>query len=255
MEKPRVLLAEDDFDFGSILKQYLEIHQFDVVWEKDGEAALAAFKASCHTEPVEVPDSSTNQIEATPFDICVFDVMMPKMDGFSLAEKVIELDPEVPFVFLTARKMKEDRIQGLKLGADDYIVKPFEADILVLRLQNILKRAKRSTSTPQKDTGLNQKVYTIGDYQFDPLNHRLTLGETLQHLTEKEALLIQFFYENKNQMLRREDILTKIWGNDDFFSGRSMDVFISRLRKYFNQDASIAIESTRGVGLTFKINH
>ena len=247
MEKPRVLLAEDDFDFGSILKQYLEIHQFEVVWEKDGKAALAAFANNSDQQ-------TATANETTPFDICVFDVMMPKMDGFSLAEKVIELDPEVPFVFLTARKMKEDRIQGLKLGADDYIVKPFEADILVLRLQNILKRAKRSTHTPQKDIGTNQKVYTIGKYQFDALNHRLTLGETLQHLTEKEALLIQFFYENKNQMLRREDILTKIWGNDDFFSGRSMDVFISRLRKYFNQDASIAIESTRGVGLTFKIN-
>jgi DNA-binding response OmpR family regulator len=262
MEKPRVLLAEDDFDFGSILKQYLEIHQFEVCWEKDGEAALAVFKEHCNTEhfnklsttPVEGVDTAFDQSKRAPFDICVFDVMMPKMDGFRLAEKVIELDPEVPFVFLTARKMKEDRIQGLKLGADDYIVKPFEADILVLRLQNILKRANRSMRSPKMDAGTNQKVYTIGKYQFDPLNHRLILGETLQHLTEKEALLIQFFYENKNQMLRREDILTKIWGSDDFFSGRSMDVFISRLRKYFNQDPSIAIESTRGVGLTFKIN-
>jgi DNA-binding response OmpR family regulator len=240
MEKQHVLLAEDDFDFGSILKQYLEIHQFEVTWEKDGEAALSAF-AKAKTEGIL-------------FDICVFDVMMPKMDGFTLAEKVIEQDPEVPFVFLTARKMKEDRIQGLKLGADDYIVKPFEADILVLRLQNILKRTQRSGRVPEMAVSPSNKVYTIGEYQFDSQNHRLTFGETLQHLTEKEALLIQYFFENKNQMLRREDILTKIWGNDDFFSGRSMDVFISRLRKYFNQDASIGIESTRGVGLTFKIS-
>lgn len=243
MEKQRVLLAEDDFDFGSILKQYLEIHHFVVTWEQDGESALSAFAKA-----------SASESEVSPFDICVFDVMMPKMDGFTLAEKVIQLDPEVPFVFLTARTLKEDRIQGLKLGADDYIVKPFEADILVLRLQNILKRTQRLTRTSEKKTDSKSKVYTIGEYQFDPQNHRLTLGEMLQHLTEKEALLIQFFYENKNQMLRREDILTKIWGNDDFFSGRSMDVFISRLRKYFNQDASITIESTRGVGLTFKIN-
>jgi len=236
MGKQQILLAEDDFDFGSILKQYIEIHQFEVQWEKDGEAAYSAF-AKAHSK-------------GEPFDICVFDVMMPKMDGFTLAEKTIALDPEVSFVFLTARKLKEDRIQGLKLGADDYIVKPFEADILVLRLQNILKRAKRVV----QDVAPKATSYAIGDYQFDAQNHKLTIGEQLQSLTEKEALLIHYFYENKNQMLRREDILTKIWGNDDFFSGRSMDVFISRLRKYFKGDASITIESTRGVGLTFKIN-
>ena len=130
MNKQQVLLAEDDFDFGSILKQYLEIHNFEVTWTKDGKEAEEAFAKAV-----------SNQ---TPYDICVFDVMMPKQDGFTLAEKVVELDPEVPFVFLTARKLKEDRIQGLKLGADDYIVKPFEADILVLRLQNILKRTRRA---------------------------------------------------------------------------------------------------------------
>lgn len=126
MEKIQVLLAEDDFDFGSILKQYLEIHNFVVTWAKDGKEALDIFKAN------------------STFNICVLDVMMPKMDGFALAEKLIEINPEIPFVFLTAKKMKEDRIKGLKLGADDYIVKPFEADILVLRLQNILKRTEKS---------------------------------------------------------------------------------------------------------------
>ncbi len=241
MKKHQVLLAEDDFDFGSILKQYLEIHSFDVVWAKDGEEAKHAFAKAYSDE--------------NPFDICVFDVMMPKMDGFTLAEKVIDIDPEVPFIFLTARKMKEDRIQGLKLGADDYIVKPFEADILVLRLNNILKRSQRSHRDKQitENTLNNSQVFAVGSYQFDAQNHTLTLGETVQSLTEKEALLIHFFYENKNQMLRREDILTKIWGNDDFFSGRSMDVFISRLRKYFKEDSSISIASTRGVGLTFKL--
>ncbi len=238
--KNHVLLAEDDFDFGSILKQYLEIHEFKVSWAKDGEEAMIAF-TKAHSNK-------------TSFDICVFDVMMPKMDGFTLAEKVIELDPEVPFVFLTARRMKEDRIQGLKLGADDYIVKPFEADILVLRLQNILKRARNAAASHGRSALLSiMDVIRIGDYKFDAQNHTLTLRETVQSLTEKEALLIQFFYENKNQMLRREDILTKIWRSDDFFSGRSMDVFISRLRKYFKEDPAISIASTRGVGLTFKI--
>ncbi|WP_299149653.1 response regulator transcription factor [uncultured Dokdonia sp.] len=234
--KNNILLAEDDFDFGSILKQYLEIHNFEVTWCKDGEEAHNAF-AKAHSEGVT-------------YDICVFDVMMPKMDGFTLAEKVISINPEVPFVFLTARKMKEDRIQGLKLGADDYIVKPFEADILVLRLTNILKRSRPNLAKVRPDIN---EITAIGNYHFDAHNHTLTLGETVQSLTEKEAQLIQFFYENKNQLLRREDILSKIWGNDDFFSGRSMDVFISRLRKYFKDDSSISIASTRGVGLTFTI--
>ncbi|WP_394747871.1 response regulator transcription factor [Spongiimicrobium salis] len=225
----RVLLAEDDFDFGSILKQYLEIHQFEVFWAKDGEEALSFFKKE-------------------HFDICVFDVMMPKMDGFSLAEKVIEHEPEVPFVFLTAKKMKEDRIIGLKLGADDYIVKPFEADILVLRLNNILKRTKRQQ--PQKEV-----IQQIGAYRFDAVQQLLLLKDRKQRLTEKETALIHYLFTHKNTMIKRDDLLKDVWGNDDFFSGRSMDVFISRLRKYFKEDPNIAIESVRGLGLTFKIDN
>ncbi len=223
-----VLLAEDDFDFGSILKQYLEIHEYQVTWAKDGKEALELFTKN-------------------NFDICVFDVMMPKLDGFSLAEKVVDIDPGVPFVFLTAKKLKEDRIQGLKLGADDYIVKPFEADILVLRLRNILKRTQRIQ--PKKE-----KLHRIGGYEFDSINHKLLFQESEQRLTEKETVLIQYLYEHKNTMVKRDDLLKDVWGNDDFFSGRSMDVFISRLRKYFKQDSSIAIESVRGVGLTFKVD-
>jgi len=231
MEKIAVLLAEDDFDFGSILKQYLEIHNFEVTWLKDGKEALEVFKK-----------------DVFKFQICVFDVMMPKMDGFTLAEKVIDLNPEMPFVFLTAKKMKEDKIQGLKLGADDYIVKPFEADILVLRLQNILKRVKRTQVSAKKET-----TYTIGTYVFDPVNYKLTVHNNEQRITEKEAQLIQYLYSNKNELIKRDDLLINVWGNDDFFSGRSMDVFISRLRKYFSEDPAISIESTRGIGLTFKI--
>ncbi|WP_074406696.1 MULTISPECIES: response regulator transcription factor [Aquimarina] len=222
-----ILLAEDDFDFGSILKQYLEIHNYKVIWAKDGKEALSIFSEG-------------------KFDICVFDVMMPKMDGFTLAEQVVEIDPEIPFVFLTAKKMKEDKIRGLKLGADDYIVKPFEADILVLKLQNILKRT-------QKIESLKDDVVKIGNYEFDIVNHQLKLNGESQRLTEKETLLIQYLWEHRNRMIKREDVLKDIWGNDDFFSGRSMDVFISRLRKYFKEDNTINIESVRGVGLTFSI--
>ncbi|UUF13877.1 MULTISPECIES: response regulator transcription factor [Flavobacterium] len=224
----KLLLAEDDHDFAAILKQYLELHQFEVIWAENGEIALDYFK---------------NQT----FDICVFDVMMPKLDGFSLAEKIITINPEIPFIFLTARKLKEDKIIGLKLGADDYIVKPFEVDELVLRLQNILKRIEQKRSLDGNNS------IEIGSYVFD--NERLTLNNKnhVQQLTEKEAALIEYLYLNHNQLLKRDEILMSVWKKDDYFSGRSMDVFISRLRKYFNSDPNIRIESVRNIGLEFKI--
>ncbi|WP_353777297.1 response regulator [Winogradskyella sp. 3972H.M.0a.05] len=226
----QILLAEDDIDFGGILKQYLEISGFGVTWTKDGNEALEQFKMET-------------------FDICVLDVMMPKMDGFNLAEQIIEINPEIPFIFLTARKMKEDKIRGLKLGADDYIVKPFEADELVLRLSNILKRTSKVAHSIPSNTKIQ-----IGKYVFDTKRLQLTINNTIQQLTEKEAALIVFLFEHKNQLLKRQEILKAVWHNDDFFSGRSMDVFISRLRKYFKQDPSISIESIRGVGLEFKLS-
>ena len=224
----RLLLAEDDFDFAAILKQYLELHQFEVIWAENGEIAVDYFKKQT-------------------FDICVFDVMMPKMDGFSLAEKIITINPEIPFIFLTARKLKEDKIIGLKLGADDYIIKPFEVDELILRLQNILKRMEQKRSLE------GNNIIEIGSYIFD--NERLTLNNKnhVQQLTEMEASLIEYLYLNHNQLLKRDQILMSVWKKDDYFSGRSMDVFISRLRKYFNSDPKIRIESVRNIGLEFKI--
>lgn len=224
----KLLLAEDDYDFAGILKKYLELHQFEVIWAENGEIALDYFR---------------NQT----FDICVFDVMMPKLDGFSLAEKIITINPEIPFIFLTARKLKEDKIIGLKLGADDYIIKPFEIDELILRLHNILKRIE------QKRTLEGNNIIEIGSYIFD--NERLTLNNKnhVQQLTEMEASLIEYLYLNHNQLLKRDQILMSVWKKDDYFSGRSMDVFISRLRKYFNSDPKIKIESTRNIGLEFKI--
>ncbi|MEE9407982.1 MAG: response regulator transcription factor [Polaribacter sp.] len=228
-ENKHILLAEDDADFGSILKQYLEMSGFSVEWARDGEEALQVFKKGY-------------------FNICVLDVMMPKLDGFSLAEELIEINPEIPFIFLTARKMKEDKLKGLKLGADDYIVKPFEADELVLRLNNILKRTKQTSIKITED-----EIILIGKYEFNTKRLELKIDENLQQLTEKEGELIQFLFQHKNQLLKREEILKAVWQNDDFFSGRSMDVFISRLRKYFKEDTSISIESIRGIGLEFKL--
>jgi DNA-binding response OmpR family regulator len=230
LEKTHILLAEDDSDFGNILKQYLEISGYTITWAKNGEEALDFFKKDV-------------------FNICVLDVMMPKMDGFTLAEKIIEINPEMPFVFLTARKMKEDKLKGLKLGADDYIVKPFEADELVLRLHNIIKRAS-GKKIDKKIEGLVK----IGVYAFNTHRLDLRLNTIVQRVTEKVGELFLFCFSHKNQLLKREEILNAVWKNDDFFSGRSMDVFISRLRKYFKEDTIISIESIRGVGLEFKID-
>ncbi|MFY7672521.1 response regulator transcription factor [Tenacibaculum sp. MEBiC06402] len=229
MEKYHILLAEDDPDFGNLLQQYLQMSGYRVSWVKDGEEALNVF-------------------ENGVFDICVLDVMMPKKDGFTLAEEIINISPEVPFVFLTARKLKEDKIKGLKLGADDYIVKPFDADELVLRLKNIIKRSTNSVTTVIREESIQ-----IGTYTFNQRRLELIYDEEIQQLTEKEACLINFLVEHKNQMLKREEILKEVWKNEDYFSGRSMDVFISRLRKYFKKDANISIESSRGIGLEFKI--
>lgn len=224
----KVLLAEDDADFASVLKQYLELYEFAVSWCQDGDSALALFKKES-------------------FSICILDVMMPKTDGFTLAEKIIRIDPEIPFIFLTARQLKEDKIKGLRLGADDYIAKPFEADELVLRLNNILKRTEKKEPVPAA------RQITVGSYLFDTKRLELQHPQHKQQLTEKEAALILFLYENRNQLLKREEILNAVWGNDDFFSGRSMDVFISKIRKYFREDSNIAIESIRNIGLEFKI--
>ena len=224
-----ILLAEDDVDYASILKQYLEISGFMVTWAKDGEEAL--------------------DLVHTSTDICILDVMMPKMDGFSLAEKIITGNPEMPIIFLTAKGLKEDKIKGLRLGADDYVVKPFEADELILRIKNILKRAQKSHAAAPTDNGL----VAIGEYSFDSANYTLGHQNVLHRLTEKEAHLISYLYGNRNRIIKRDDILAEVWGNDDFFSGRSMDVFISRLRKYFSEDKNITISSFRGVGLEFTI--
>ncbi|WP_395065719.1 response regulator transcription factor [Flavobacterium sp.] len=225
----KILLAEDDIDFGAILKQYLELQNFSVIWAKDGEEALDLFKKNS-------------------FDICVLDVMMPKIDGFTLAEKIVDCNPEIPFVFLTARNQNEDKIKGLKLGADDYIVKPFEADELVLRLTNIIKRTeKRSLSN-----ALPNQI-EIGIFTFDTNRFELKSSQKTQQLTEKEASLLLFLFQHKNHLVKREQVLKAVWENDDFFSGRSMDVFISKLRKYLIEDTTISIESIRNIGLEFKI--
>ncbi|GLB50564.1 response regulator transcription factor [Neptunitalea lumnitzerae] len=221
----KVLLVEDDLDLGNLLKQYLELNKFYVVRAFNGVEARRALKEN-------------------NFDIAVLDVMMPDEDGFELAEKLKITHTTLPFIFVTARKMKDDIIKGLQLGADDYITKPFDADELILRIQNILKRTTVTTS-PQSTS------YSIGLYTFDVANLLLTAPGFEKVLTEKEAQLLEFLYVNRAHIIKKEAILNHLWEEVDFFSARSLDVFISRLRKYLSQDVSIKIESIRGVGYRF----
>ena len=215
----KVLLAEDDRDFGNILAQYVTISGFEVILGRDGKEAWELFSQD---KP----------------DICVLDVMMPEMDGFTLGEKIKEAQPDLPIIFLTAKSLKEDIVRGLKIGADDYITKPFDPEVLILRINNILKRVYSSANDEYKisDTVLN----------FNTLE--LVSGGTTEKLTLKEAQLLKYFMVNKNKILAREDILNEIWGADDYFLGRSMDVFISRLRKYISEDKKIDIRTVRGTG-------
>ncbi|MFL1897057.1 response regulator transcription factor [Aquimarina sp. 2-A2] len=224
-----LLLAEDNVDLGGVLKQYLEMNNFNVHWAKNGEDALEIFKKN-------------------ELSICVLDIMMPILDGFSLAEKMLKMNSDIPFIFLTAKGAKREKMKGLKLGADDYIVKPFEADELVARINNILKRT-RPHNAAEKET------IKIGNFSFSRSDLILKHIDKTQRLTQKEADLIAFLYHNRHQLIKRGDILSTVWGNDDFFSGRSMDVFISRLRGYFRKDSNISIKSIRGIGFEFNIKN
>jgi DNA-binding response OmpR family regulator len=215
----KVLLAEDDRDFGNILSQYVTISGFDVTLGRDGKEAWELFNSD-------------------KYDICVFDVMMPEMDGFSLAEKVKEVQPDIPLIFLTAKSLKEDIVRGLKIGADDYITKPFDPEVLILRINNILKRSYSSVNDEYKISDTVLKFNTL----------ELISAGNKEKLTLKEAQLLKFLIINKNKILAREDILTEIWGEDDYFLGRSMDVFMSRLRKYVSDDQNIDIRTVRGTG-------
>jgi DNA-binding response OmpR family regulator len=171
-------------------------------------------------------------------DLCVLDVMMPEMDGFTLAEKIKTISPKMPFIFLTAKTMKEDIVRGLKLGADDYITKPFDPEALVLRINNILKRVYSSVNDDYQISSTTLKYNTL----------ELICNGVKETLTLKEAQLLKYLIINKNKMMSREDILTEIWGEDDYFLGRSMDVFISRIRKYLTPDSGVDIRTIRGAG-------
>ncbi len=225
----RILLVEDDQNFGDVLRSYLEMHDFDVTLATDGVAGLESY-------------------EKGEFDLCIFDVMMPKKDGFTLAKEIREKDSTMPIIFLTAKTMKEDVLQGFKIGADDYISKPFNSEELLYRIQAILKRSS-GTADPKEEI----KEFEIGKYHFNfplrILTFRSGEGEEVKDkLSPKEAQLLKMFCVYMNDILPRSEALTKIWGEDNYFTARSMDVFVTKLRKYLKQDTNIEIVNIHGNG-------
>jgi DNA-binding response OmpR family regulator len=219
--KKKLLYVEDDTTLAFLTADNLEQH-YDVVHFSNGKDAFEAFKTE-------------------EFDLCVLDVMLPQMDGFELAAAIRERNVAVPIIFLSAKTLKEDRIKGLKLGADDYLVKPYSIEELILKIEVFLQRS-------QKQPTVKNNTCTIGTFTFDPDNYLLIKNGATTQLTERESALLKLFIDHKNNILKREKILTSLWGTDDYFMGRSMDVFISRLRKIFRDDSSIRIENIPRVG-------
>ncbi len=223
-----ILLVEDDIDLQKVLAQYLELSGFTVHTANHGKHALEVYRKH-HT------------------DLCVLDVMMPVMDGFTLAGEIRALDPDMPIVFLTAKNQKEDRLKGLKIGADDYITKPFEAEELVLRINNILKRARKATEMKTESVQLGKLQIMFNELMIEDNGNHYSL-------TTRESELLRYLMDHPNTLLTREQILEELWGKNDYFLGRSMDVFISRLRKYLQSEPSVSLETKRGVGFIFKIS-
>jgi len=223
--KANVFYVEDDEVLGYLTKDNLTLNGYTVSHFLDGKTALKNFSGTLH-------------------DICIIDVMLPEMDGYTLAEKIREKNREIPIIFLTAKSLKEDRIKGLQIGADDYITKPFSIEELILKIEIFLKRKYIHSDTKTAKT-------TIGKYIFDHDNLMLTLGDSEKSLTQKEGDLLKLLAEYENKIVKRNVILERLWGENDYFHGRSMDVFISRLRKYLKEDPTIKIENVHGVGFRF----
>ena len=228
MSSKKILLVEDDPSLGFVIKDNLTLKGFNVTLCKDGE-------------------EGENTFNAQPFDICILDVMLPKKDGFTVAKSIRAKDKSVPILFLTAKSMMEDKLAGFQTGADDYITKPFSLDELICRIEVFLRR-----SQPAAESN-GHSIYTVGGFSFDPSNLTLKHKSTEKTLTQKEAEVLKLLYQNRDRVLKREEILKEVWGDDDYFMGRSMDVFISKLRKYLKEDPSIQIVNYHGVGFRLEV--
>ena len=225
MDKPNLLIVEDDPNLGQILQEYLQVKGFDTQLAQDGEKGLQAYRQQS-------------------FDLCLLDVMLPLKDGFTLAEEIRRQDKETPIIFLTAKSLKEDTLHGLRLGADDYITKPFSLEELLLRIKAILKRATRQPAETSNENG----PLKIGKFTFYPQQQELQIGEKRISLTAKEAGLLQMLIEHEGRTLNRTDALLAIWHDDSYFNARSMDVYITKIRKILKDDPGLQIISVRGEG-------
>ncbi|HXB43662.1 MAG TPA: response regulator transcription factor [Puia sp.] len=225
--KAKVLLAEDDLSLGYVIKDNLTDAGYDVVLCPDGQTAIDKF-------------------DKNEFSICLLDVMMPNKNGFDVAKKIRQQTDLVPILFLTAKSLEEDKIKGFETGADDYITKPFSMQELLMRMEVFLRRSKKMHSE-------NAVSFNIGKLKFSYTDLKLTIGKNVFSLTQKEADLLKFLCEHSNRVLKREEVLLNVWGKDDYFLGRSMDVFITKLRKYFRADPSINLETIHGVGFRFNV--
>lgn len=228
MSARRVLLLEDDANLGFVLQEHLEMQGYVVALCPNGEAGTEAYRRE-------------------RFDLCLVDVMMPKKDGFTFAREVRQTDDRTPIIFLTAKSLKEDKIEGFTLGCDDYVTKPFSMEELTLRIQAVLKRSAQVPSREQ------ERKHQIGAYVFDVERQILQRGEEERKLTSRESDLLHLLCVNMNRTLERDVALRAIWGNDNFFSGRSMDVFVSRLRKYLQHDPHVNIVNVHGKGFKLVI--
>jgi len=222
----KIFLVEDDLSFGSVLKSYLELNDYSVDWVDDGKYALEHFRKSV-------------------FDICILDVMLPHVDGFTIANEIRLINNTVPIVFLTAKKLKEDVLKGYGAGGDDYITKPFDTDILLVKIKAIISR--RDVHDGSKD------LYEIGKFVFNAKLRTLSSGDLENKLSPKEAQLLELLAINPNALISREMALKKIWGSDDYFTARSMDVYVTKLRKYLSDDPSLVIKNIHGAGFQLLI--
>ncbi len=222
MDKNRLLLVEDDESLGYVLSEYLKMKNFSISWVKNGKDALSI-------------------LSQQPFDLCILDVMMPDMDGFKLAEKIKQNNITIPFLFLTARSLKIDLLKGYSLGAIDYIRKPIDEEELVVRLNSLLSLLKDSNNK-------EEETYTIGMYSYSPANYELKINEEKRQLTARESELLLYLWQHKNNICRHNDILNTLWGKNDYFNRKSLNVFITRLRKYLSKDDSIKIENIHNQG-------
>ena len=228
MKSVKIFLVEDDLSFGSVLKSYLELNDYLVDWVDDGKYAVDHFRKGA-------------------FDICILDVMLPHVDGFTIASEIRKINNVVPIVFLTAKKLKEDVLKGYGSGGDDYVTKPFDTEILLAKIRAILARRDFQSGT--------RDIFEIGKFVFNARLRTLTSGDEEKKLSPKEAQLLELLAVNQNELISREMALKKIWGADDYFTARSMDVYITKLRKFLSEDPRLNIKNIHGAGFQLIIRN